>query len=133
MRFTTLGRFFALLTMAAMFVSGVALAQSNTQGAISGTITDSSNAVLPNVTVLLKSLDKGFVTSTTTSSSGGYSFPLIDPGAYSVTVNASGFKQFTAKTTVQVGQSSTVNVKLEVGATGTTVEVSGEAPLEIGR
>ena len=46
-----------------------------------------------------------------------------------VVVSAEGFKQYTAKTSVQVGQSTTVNVKLEVGGTATTVEVSGAAPL----
>lgn len=128
MRFTST-RLLALVAVLALVVPTVVLAQSNTQGAIAGTVTDQSGAVLPNVTVTAKNLDNGTAESQTTNNSGGYSFPLVSPGNYVVTIAASGFKQFSAKTMVQVGQSTTVNVKLEVGAAGTTVEVSGEAPL----
>lgn len=129
MRFTTLSRLFAVLAVIALLVPGVVLAQSNTQGSISGTVVDASSAVLPNVSIVLKNLDKGFTTTTTTNAQGGYSFPLVEPGNYTVTVNASGFKQYLAKIAVQVGQATTTNVKLEVGATATTVEVSGVTPL----
>ncbi len=77
----------------------------------------------------LKSLDKGFTQATKTTAQGAYKFPLLEPGSYSITVSAPNFKTMTATTTVSVGQNSTVNAKLEVGAAGTTVEVSGEAPL----
>jgi hypothetical protein len=128
MRFTTIIRLIAFAAVVALLTPGV-MAQSSTQGAISGTVTDPSNAILPNVTVTIKSVDTGFTATQATNASGGYSFPLVTPGNYTVTVNATGFKQFSAKTIVQVGQATTVNAKLEVGAAGTTVEVSGEAPL----
>jgi|HubBroStandDraft_5_1064220.scaffolds.fasta_scaffold15812_2 hypothetical protein len=129
MRFRTLIGLLTFSVMLALLVPSVVLAQSNTEGAIAGTVTDPSSAVLPNVTVTIKSLDTGFTASQTTSSSGAYSFPLVGPGNYVVTIGATGFKQFSARTTVQVGQTTSVNAKLEVGAAGTTVEVSGEAPL----
>ncbi len=110
-------------------MSGVLLAQSTTQGAISGTVLDPSNAVLSNVAVTLKSLDKGYAHETTTSAQGAFQFPLIEPGHYEVRVTVAGFKQFGAKVAVNVGQVTTVNVRLEVGAMGTTVEVSGVTPL----
>jgi len=113
----------------AVLFPGVLLAQSTTQGAISGTVSDPSNAVLPNLIVTLKSLDKGFTHDATTNAQGAFQFPLIEPGPYEVQITATGFKQFTAKVAVNVGQVTIVNAKLEVGATGTMVEVSGVAPL----
>jgi len=129
MRFTTLSRLFAVLAVIALLVPGVVLAQSNTQGAISGTVLDASNAVVPNAPVTLKSLDKGFTASAATNGQGGFSFPLVDAGNYLITVAANGFKQYSSRISVLVGQSTTVNAKLEVGAAGTTVEVSGASPL----
>jgi hypothetical protein len=129
MRFTTSSRLLALLAVMVLIVPSVLMAQSTTQGAIAGTVTDPSNAILPNVAITLKSLDSGFTATATTSASGAFAFPLVVPGTYLVTISASGFKQYSARTSVQVGQTTSINAKLEVGAAGTTVEVSGEAPL----
>ncbi len=129
MRFTTLSRLFAVLAVIALLVPGVVLAQSTTTGAISGTVTDQSGAILPDVPVTLKSTEKGFTQSGKTNAQGFYQFSLLEPGTYSVTVAAANFKTLSAATTVSVGQNTIVNAKLEVGAAGTTVEVSGEAPL----
>jgi Carboxypeptidase regulatory-like domain len=129
MSFKTSTRLLVLIAVVSLLLPAALFAQSNTQGAIAGTVLDSSNAVVANATVTLKSLDKGFTSVATTNGQGGFSFPLVDAGNYSVTVGASGFKQYAARISVQVGQATTVNAKLDVGATGTTVEVSGAAPL----
>jgi hypothetical protein len=118
-----------LTTLAAFVLPGMLRAQSTTNGAISGTVTDSTGAILPNVTVNLKSVEKGFTNTTKTNSQGFYQFPLLEPGTYAVSISASGFKTLTATTTVSVGSTSIVNPKLEVGTQGMTVEVSGESPL----
>jgi hypothetical protein len=129
MRFTTSIRLLALVATLALLIPNVVSAQSTTNGAISGTVTDQSNAVLPDVTVTLKSVEKGFTQTVKTNAQGSYHFPLLEPGTYSVTISAANFKTTTTTTTVSVGSDAIVNVKLEVGAAGTTVEVSGEAPL----
>jgi len=129
MRFTTMSRLLAMLSVIALLLPGIAWAQSTTTGAISGTVTDATGAVLPDVTVNLKSTEKGFTQSAKTNAQGGYQFALLEPGTYSINVTAANFKSLTATTTVSVGQNAIVNAKLEVGAAGTTVEVSGEAPL----
>jgi hypothetical protein len=128
MRFTTI-RLLGLLALLALLVPSAVLAQSTTSGAISGTVTDQSGAVVPDVTITLKSQEKGFSQTAKTNAQGAYQFPLLEPGAYSLTMSAANFKTLTATTTVSVEQNSIVNAKLEVGAAGTTVEVSGEAPL----
>jgi hypothetical protein len=129
MRFTTLSRLFAVLAVIALLVPGVVLAQSTITGAISGTVTDPSGAVLPDVTVTLKSVDKGFTQTGKTNSQGFYQFQLLEPGTYSIHVAPANFKAVTATSSVSVGQNAIVNVKLEVGAAGTTVEVTSEAAL----
>ena len=130
MRFTKASASFVLLAITVLLlVPGMLFAQSATKGAVSGTVTDASNAVVSGTAVTLRSLDKGGSIQTVTNAQGVYQFELTDPGNYEVVISAAGFKQFAAKVGVNNGQVSTVNVKLEVGAAGTTVEVSAAAPL----
>jgi Carboxypeptidase regulatory-like domain len=129
MRAKTLTRLFALLASLSLLLPAALSAQSSTQGGISGTVIDSSSAVLPGASVKLESLDKGYTRATETSAQGVFQFPLVDPGSYAVEISVTGFKAYKARVTVNVGQVTTANAKLEVGATGTTVEVSGVAPL----
>ena len=129
MRFTITSKLFMLLMVLALALTGAVWAQNFTQGAISGTVTDASGAVLPNAMVKIKNLDKGYAHELTSGAAGGFQFNEADPGNYLVEVTASGFKTYSARITVVVSQVTTVNAKLEVGAAGTTVEVSGAAPL----
>jgi hypothetical protein len=116
-------------TLLVALLSGVLLAQSTTNGAINGTVTDASGAVLPGITVNLKSTDKGFTTATKTNSQGFYQFPLLEPGTYSLTISAPSFRTLNRTMTVSVGATAIINAQMEVGAAGTTVEVSGQVPL----
>ena len=118
-----------LAAITCLLTSTTAFAQSSTTGEITGTVSDPSGAVLPNVTVTLKSVEKGFTESGTTNAQGVYRFALVSPGSYTVSATASGFKTTTESTTAAVGAVSPVNIKLEVGAAATTVEVTGEIPL----
>src|SRR5580693_4636642 len=122
--------FVLVLTAACcMLASTLAFAQSSTTGEISGTVTDPSGAVLPNVSVTLKSLDKGNTQTGTTNAQGAYRFSLLSPGNYSIAADAPGFKTSSISQSVSVGAVAITNIKMELGTTGTTVEVSGEAPL----
>lgn len=103
--------------------------QSLTTGSISGTVLDPSHAVIPNAKVSLKSLDTGLAASATTNASGGYSFNLLKPGRYEVTVKQGGFAEVVETTDVEVGQVSKVDIALVVAKGTETVEVSGTAPL----
>jgi hypothetical protein len=129
MRFTRFSSLCVGLVVMALLVPSVMLAQSTTTGAISGTVTDPSGAVLPNLTVNMKSTERGFTQTAKTNAQGFYQFSLVEPGVYTITVAAPSFKTTSSTTTVSVGQNTVVNAKLEVGSAGTTVEVSGEAPL----
>src|ERR1700685_4758216 len=96
--------FTSLLALAiCMLASTATFAQSFTTGEISGTVTDPSGAVLPNVTVTLKSVEKGNTQSGTTNTQGAYRFSLLSPGNYTVSAEAPGFKTTSESQSVSVG------------------------------
>ncbi len=113
----------------AVCLSTVAFGQTLTTGNITGTVTDPSGAVVPGAKIDLKGLDNGSSATTTANSSGGYSFALLRPGNYQLTVKQSGFADTVESLVVEVGQTSNVNLKLSVNRTSETIEVSGTAPL----
>src|SRR5436309_14621977 len=85
-------------------------------GSIIGTAIDSSGAVVPNAKVTATDLDKGVSGTISTNDSGNYIFTNLTPGNYKVAVEAKGFKTFVqTNVRVIVGQSTSVNVTLEVG------------------
>jgi hypothetical protein len=93
-----------------------------------GTVQDSSGAVVPKATVKLINEGTRAAFETQTSAAGTYVFEAVQPGQYEVEVSSSGFRTFTSRNNqVTIGQPTTVNVKLEVGAITDKVEVSGSA------
>ena len=118
----------AVLVIAAVMAPSL-MAQSQVSGDLTGTITDPSGAVVSGATVTLKSDATGATRTATTGSNGTYRFSLLQPGSYTVTVTASGFSKTTSTANVNVGQASIADVKMAVGASSTTVEVTSSAPL----
>ncbi|CAN5195802.1 hypothetical protein BH20ACI2_BH20ACI2_13340 [soil metagenome] len=100
-----------------------------TGGRVSGTVVDSSGAVLPGASVTLKSKTTGQVLATQTSGAGGYDFPNVPVGEYSITVGNTGFANATQDVRVALNQQTGVNVTLRAGAvTGeVTVTASSDA------
>lgn len=98
-------------------------------GSITGTLTDSTGAVLPHVTVSALNEAAGTHYTATSTSSGQYTFPSLPIGVYNLSVRASGFR--TAVRThveVEVGQRQAVNFVLSVGSEVQTVQVVANAP-----
>ena len=111
---------------------GMLWAQSNSTGAITGTVTDPTGAVVPGAVVQLNQASNNVHLTTTASSSGVFSFQHLGPGAYQVVITAKGFKKQSAVVVVQVGQVASVPAKLQVGNSTTTVEVTGAAnPVQV--
>ena len=81
-----------LLAVVMLVLPGQLGAQSIVTGAVGGTVTDSSGAVIAGATVSLKSNDTGAVLSSVTTSSGTYQFTLLKPGSYTITVTHPGFR-----------------------------------------
>ena len=112
-----------------LFSSSSAFGQVD-EGAITGTVLDTTGAVVPNANVMLVNTDVGLTLNTKSNSNGGYTFSPVRIGHYTVTVTAPGFAKTTQKNlTVQVAQTLQVNVQLKLGAASETVEVSTAPPL----
>jgi hypothetical protein len=100
---------------------------STSTGSVTGTITDPQGAVVPNAKVTVASADAGINQTTATTTTGFFSVGALAPGTYSIKIEAAGFKTATTTAAVQVGQITTVNAKLEIGASSTVIEVIGAA------
>ena len=99
------------------------------QGAITGTVVDSTGAAVPNAQVTLLNTDQGITLQTQSSSSGSYTFAPVRIGNYTVTASAPGFATTTQqKLTVNVGQQLQVNVALQTGSASESVTVSTAPP-----
>jgi outer membrane receptor protein involved in Fe transport len=108
----------------------VALAQTTTQGAVSGTVFDPTGAVVSHATVTIHNDGTNAETVVTSDDSGNFVDPLLEPGTYTVKIAASGFSTYEAdKVVVQVGQTTTILSHLVTGATTTTVQVTSEPPV----
>jgi hypothetical protein len=120
----------SLVAAALLFSPLPALAQIGQTATLTGTVTDTTGAVLPGVTVTVagESLIGG-TRSTATDANGGYRFPALAPGIYTVTAELSSFKKWTQENVrLELGQTITLDAKLEVGGLSESVNVTGEAP-----
>ncbi|MGA7291372.1 MAG: carboxypeptidase-like regulatory domain-containing protein, partial [Terriglobales bacterium] len=119
---------FILVLMFVFCLTGLALAQTDT-GRLFGTITDPTGAVIPNATVTVTNTATGRTVTAQTSGSGEYVVNALSAGHYHVDVTAPGFKTSAADFTLEVSQVQEISLKLETGATGTTVDVTAGVPL----
>ncbi len=106
-----------------------AFAQTNISGGIAGNVTDSTGAAVPNATVVVTSLATGEVKTVTSGGSGEYRVPLLTPGQYRVEIQAATFEKSRFVVTVSPGTNTPGDVKLQIGQSSTTVNVSEEEPL----
>ena len=99
-------------------------------GSISGTVTDSTGAVVRGASVTVTNVGTNDKQIALTGTSGEYRFVNIIPAQYKLDVQAKGFERFEQQSlTVQVGTTITVDAKLQVGAATETVEVMTQPAL----
>jgi hypothetical protein len=97
---------------------------------LSGRVTDPSGAVVPQARVTVVGLATGVNRVSTSDPEGNYTIPSLQPGNYSVSVQATGFADYKlASVTLQVDQNVTVDVKLGVASTGEVVQVNAAASI----
>ena len=119
-----------VMASAALLVVSVAIAGAQTQGGISGLVTDSSGAAIPGATVTVTNTATRGMRTTTTNAEGLYSFPSLPPGVYAVKVELQGFKTAElSKVKVDIEQTVRLDVPLQVGNVEESVTVSGTATL----
>ncbi len=106
------------------------MAQSTTQGAIGGTVFDVTDAIVPKATVTIHNDATNAEIHLAADESGFFKAPLVEPGTYTVTIVAAGFKEFREdKVLVQVSQLTTVTAHLATGSSTQVVEITSEAPI----
>lgn len=122
---TRLVRGFTLFSLLCL-IGGVALGQGTT-GSLVGTVT-ADGTTLPGVTVNIASPALQGTRTTVTSDAGGYAFPSLPPGDYSVTFELSGMQTVTKKLRVNLAQTSRADVDLKPSALTEAITVTASAP-----
>ena len=113
------------LLLPLLLLAVISVQAQSDRGGISGKVTDTTGAVLPNTTVTLTNEATGVSQTATSNGSGDYVFQLLNPGTYSLNVSSPGFKaEHRAHISVDVGQVNQQNISLSAGAQNETVEVT---------
>src|SRR5215470_667705 len=112
---------FLLLLLAA------SLLQAQDTGAVTGTVRDSSGAVVPNATVKISNAAGGLDRETTTNADGDYLIAGLPAATYNLTVSSKGFQNYQVKDVVlRIAQKLRVDATMQVGAVTTEIVVQGE-------
>jgi len=120
----------ALLAALLLIVNVSGLRAQESRGAITGRVADAQAAVIPGAKVAVTNTATNDTRRAETNPTGYYEFNYLEPGTYSVTVEAAGFKKvLRANLPVQVGSRLEIDFSLEVGQVAETVEVKADAPL----
>ncbi len=118
-----------LVIIFVFFVLDLSL-MAQTQGRISGQIFDSSGAIIVGAKVTIENRGTQVSRVLNTNSSGDYVAPGIEPGIYSISVEAPNFRKVVReRVQVEVGNDLKIDFKLQPGAATEVLEVKEEAPL----
>lgn len=126
----------AFLSVKMLFVSALLFLNSFsgnaqiTETSLRGTVTDSSGNVIVASAIVAQNEATAQVLTTTTNEKGEFVFPSLPSGSYTIFVRVPGFKTFEQKSLkLNVGQTSELNIKLEVGEVSATIQVEGNENL----
>src|SRR5687767_13818536 len=94
------------------------------RGSLSGSVTDPNGAALPGATVEIKNVETNVAANAVTNEEGGYSFPLLQPGRYTLTVSSQGFNTAQREgIEIRVADRLTLDVEMQVGVADTVTVV----------
>ncbi len=118
------------LAISALGITYAAMAWSQATGTILGTVSDPTQAVVAGAKITVTNVDTNVSRSAETNGAGYYQIIDLIPGQYTVAAEMSGFKRAVrSQFELQVAQSARVDLRLEVGDTTQSVEISAAAPL----
>ena len=112
-----------------IFSAALGAAYAQTVGAnLQGTVYDPSGAVIPGVQIEVRNVETGAVRTLVTDEGGRWREPVLPPGEYELRVSSSGFQTVIRKgINLAVGQEAVVDLRLELGKTGSEVNVVADA------
>lgn len=120
----------AALLVASSVAAGAAAAQTATTGTIEGVARDTTGAVVPGVTVVVRNVDTNVTREAVTDEAGRYRAVALQPGRYDVSAMLAGFQaRPVTGILVQVGQTVPTDLELRVQGVTETVTVEGDASL----
>lgn len=118
-----------VLLVAVVMTPFFAMAQLSGRGAITGTITDKTGAVIPQAVVSATNGSTGITTTTKSTAAGDYNLSDLDPGIYTITITSPGFEKLTQQNVhVNAMESQSYNPVLTIGATDQQITVTAEPP-----
>jgi hypothetical protein len=121
---------FLVILLVLLAPAPAAPAQIRIAGAVAGTVTDGSDAVVPGASVQLVDERTGITKDTVTNASGSFLFPDLSFGSYQVTVTLQGFQTAVyEQVTVESSRTTDLRIKLQVGALDEKVQVQGLTPV----
>ena len=116
------------LVLFILVTAGSTFGQSD-RGTLAGTVLDGSGGVVANAQIVAKGTDTGSVYTATSGPTGGFRFPDVKIGLYSLTVSAPGFKTETKTgVEVQVNSVASVSFALTLGDVKETLTIIADAP-----
>jgi outer membrane receptor protein involved in Fe transport len=132
----TISRLFPVRLRAVLLVLGIALLASSwaraqvLYGSLTGTVTDTSGAVISNAQITVSELNTGVSRVQNSDATGIYRFTAMLPGTYKVKITATGFSnQETAAMIIRANEIARVDAQLKVGSASQSVTVTTEAPI----
>ena len=119
-----MSKFRILISCLFLFLTATfAVAQSST-ATLSGTVEDTNGQVIPNATVTISDLAKGFERKATTNDSGSFTFVLLPASTYTILVEQTGFGRAQLENVVlNVGDQKALQIQLEVGDVTAAIEI----------
>lgn len=116
---------FSFIALAVCLFAVTAYGQQTTAGSINGSVNDANGAIVAGAAITLKNDATGAEQKTVTGDQGAFIFPLVNPGNYSIVVEARGFKRsLVQKVVVDVSKPTSLTVTLEVGSVNETVTIT---------
>ena len=127
---TRIAKNLAILLLLTVVNASILRAQSGTSSALTGTISDSTGAVVPNATVKATEVSTGATRTARSNADGRFLFAQINPGSYRILIQSEGFGSAESQpAAVALGQTIAVNFTLSPAATSQTVEVTSQTGL----
>jgi hypothetical protein len=122
-------RSFLVVVLGVILTAVLSEARQAGGSALQGHVMDEQQAVLPGVAIVVTNQADGTFRETVSGPDGAYFVPALSPGRYRITADLAGFKRLSRTDVVLLlGNTQSVDLRLEVGGIQETVTVSGEAP-----
>ncbi len=116
--------------LATLLPSATAVFGQEARGSITGRVVDPQGAVVPGAAIVITNIETNTITRTSSNETGYYEANFLNPGEYSVSAEAAGFKKaLRTGLVLQVAGRLDVQIELSIGAAAETIEVTAEAPL----